>query len=65
MVSNLKGMKSKDYHDLLLNEYDNKELSREDLSSTLEHYAELYHKEQKENLEMAEYLKLKSKYEGS
>lgn len=41
-------MESKDYHLALLNEYDNRELTREDLSSTLKHYAELYHKEQKE-----------------
>ena len=34
-------MQSKHYHELLLNEYDNRELSREDLSSTLKHYAEL------------------------
>ena len=38
-------MKSKYYHDLLLNEYENKELSKEDLSSTLKHYANLYFKE--------------------
>lgn len=38
-------MKSKHYHDLLLNEYENKELSKEDLSSTLKHYANLYFKE--------------------
>lgn len=38
-------MTSKHYHDLLLNEYENKELSKEDLSSTLKHYANLYFKE--------------------
>jgi hypothetical protein len=39
-------MQSKDYMQLLANEYDNKELSKDDLISTLKHYAELYHEEQ-------------------
>jgi hypothetical protein len=39
-------MKSKDYLNLLLNEYENKELSKEDLESTLKHFAELVSKEQ-------------------
>lgn len=39
-------MQSKDYMQLLANEYDNKELSKDDFISTLKHYAELYHKEQ-------------------
>ena len=43
-------MKSKYYHDLLLNEYENKELSKEDLSSTLKHYANLYFKERLKRL---------------
>jgi hypothetical protein len=38
-------MKSKDYHYLLLNEYENKELTKDELSSTLKHYAHLYFKE--------------------
>ena len=38
-------MKSKHYHDLLLKEYKNRELSNEDLSNTLKHYAEIYLKE--------------------
>ena len=38
-------MKSQNYHDLLLNEYESRELSKEDLSSTLTHYAELFSKE--------------------
>jgi len=38
-------MKSKHYHNLLLNEYKVRELSEEDLSSTLKHYANLYFKE--------------------
>ena len=38
-------MKSKDYLSLLLNEYENKELSKEDLKSTLKHFADLYHNE--------------------
>lgn len=40
-------MKSKYYLDLLLNEYENRELSKEDLKSTLKHYAELFSKEKK------------------
>jgi hypothetical protein len=39
-------MESKDYMQLLANEYDSKELSKDDFVSTLKHYAELYHKEQ-------------------
>lgn len=39
-------MESKDYMQLLANEYDSKELSKDDFISTLKHYAELYHKEQ-------------------
>lgn len=38
-------MKSKDYLILLLNEYENKDLSKEDLESTLKHFADLYHNE--------------------
>lgn len=40
-------MKSKNYLELLLNEYENRELTKEDLKSTLEHYAYLYNQEQK------------------
>jgi hypothetical protein len=39
-------MQSKHYHNLLLNEYENRELSKDDLSSTLNYYAELFSKEQ-------------------
>ena len=38
-------MGSKYYLQLLLNEYDNRELTREDLKSTLLYFADLYHKE--------------------
>ena len=38
-------MKSKDYLQLLLNEYESRELTREDLKNTLLHFANLYHKE--------------------
>jgi hypothetical protein len=40
-------MKSENYLELLLNVYENGELTKEDLKSTLEHYAYLYNKEQK------------------
>lgn len=40
-------MKSENYLELILNEYENRELTKEDLKSTLEHYAHLYNKEQK------------------
>ena len=38
-------MKSKDYLELLLNEYEDREMTKEELSSTLKHYANLYFKE--------------------
>jgi hypothetical protein len=44
-------MKSENYLELLLNVYENGELTKEDLKSTLEHYAYLYNKEQKKSYE--------------
>ena len=38
-------MKSKDYLELLLNEYEDREMTKDELSSTLKHYAHLYFKE--------------------
>lgn len=35
-------MTSSQYHELLLNEYENRELSKEDLSDTLKYYAKLF-----------------------
>jgi hypothetical protein len=43
-------MKSKNYHDLLLNEYEKRELSTENLSSTLNNYAELYFREKEQKM---------------
>lgn len=43
-------MKSQHYHKLLLNEYDNRELTKDDLSSTLKHYATLFSKEQEQKI---------------
>ena len=43
-------MKSQHYHELLLNEYDNRELTKYDLSSTLKHYATLFSKEQEQKI---------------
>ena len=43
----VKKVTSKHYLTLLLNEFKARELSPEDLESTLKHYAELYHQEQK------------------
>jgi negative regulator of genetic competence, sporulation and motility len=40
-------MKSKYYLELLLKEYEKKELTKNDLKSTLIHYAKLYHNEKK------------------
>ena len=41
-------MESQHYHELLLNEYDNRELTKDELSSTLKHYATLFSKEQEQ-----------------
>ena len=49
-------MKSENYLELLLNEYENRELTKEDLKSTLEHYAHLYNKEQKKVMKNQEYV---------
>jgi len=40
-------MKSENYLDLLIQEYNNQELTNEDLKNTLKHYAKLYHEENK------------------
>jgi hypothetical protein len=56
---NIKLMKSKDYLNLLLNEYENKELSKEDLESTLKHYAELFSKEKSQKTKMIQDFKSK------
>jgi hypothetical protein len=49
-------MKSENYLELLLNVYENGELTKEDLKSTLEHYAYLYNKEQKKVMKNQEYI---------
>jgi hypothetical protein len=49
-------MKSENYLELLLNVYENGELTKEDLKSTLEHYAYLYNKEQKKVMKNQGYI---------
>lgn len=39
-------MKSENYKQLLINEFVNPEMTSEEFKNTLEHFAELYHKEQ-------------------
>lgn len=39
-------MKSENYKQLLLNDFENKEMTKEDLDNTLMHFAKLYHEEQ-------------------
>jgi hypothetical protein len=50
-------MKSDNYLQLLLSEYTNKELSHDDLKSTLIHFAKLYHKEKEQKIRINQDLK--------
>lgn len=56
---------SENYLELLLNEYENQEMSKEDLLDTLKHYAKLYHNERvqetiSENVDVDEKIDIKT-----